>query len=171
MLKGKEFLQVIFFNFSFLFLLTSFFCHATQHVGSLRVCVLSCFSRVWLFVTPQTITCQAPLSMGFSRQEYSNGLPCPPLGDLPDPGIEPASLTSLALAGRVFTTVPPGAWQATERCRLHWKCRALTTGPPGKSLYLVFSQVLIMQILTENILICILRSSISQFTFKIHWSQ
>jgi len=44
---------------------------------------------------------QALLSMGFSRQEYWSGLPCPPPGDLPYPGIEPASFTSLALAGRV----------------------------------------------------------------------
>ena len=44
------------------------------------------------------------LCPGFSRQEYWSGLPGPPSGDLPDPGIEPASLTSLALAGRFFTT-------------------------------------------------------------------
>ena len=42
--------------------------------------------------------------MGFSRQEYWSGLPCPPPGDLPDPGIEPASLTSSALAGGFSTT-------------------------------------------------------------------
>ena len=42
--------------------------------------------------------------MGFSRQEYWSGLPCPAPGDLPDPGIEPTSLTSPALAGRFFTT-------------------------------------------------------------------
>ena len=47
---------------------------------------------------------QAPLSMGFSRQEYWSGLPCPPLGDLPDPGVEPAFLMSLALAVGFFTT-------------------------------------------------------------------
>ena len=45
-----------------------------------------------------------PLSMGFSRQEYWSGLPCPPLGDLPDPGTKPTSLTSPALAGGFFTT-------------------------------------------------------------------
>ena len=45
------------------------------------------------FVTPWTVACQAPLSMGFSRQEYWNGLPCPPAGDLPDPGVEPVSPT------------------------------------------------------------------------------
>ena len=47
---------------------------------------------------------QAPLSVGFSRQEYWSGLPCPPPADPPDPGIEPESLMSLALANRFFTT-------------------------------------------------------------------
>ena len=46
-------------------------------------------SNVWLFVTPWTVACQAPLSMGFSRQEYWNGLPFPTPGYLPNPGIEP----------------------------------------------------------------------------------
>ena len=55
------------------------------------VCAKS-LSHVWLFVTLWTIACQVPLSMGFSRQEYWSGLPCPPPGDLPHPGIEPASL-------------------------------------------------------------------------------
>ena len=67
--------------------------------------MLSHFSRVALFETPSTIALQAPLSMGFSRQEHWSGLPCPPPGDLSDPGIEPASLMSPALAGRFFTTV------------------------------------------------------------------
>ena len=49
----------------------------------------------------------------FSRQEYWNGLPCSPPGDLPDPGIEPASLMSLALAGEFFTT-----WEA-QRCWIY----------------------------------------------------
>ena len=59
-------------------------------------CVLSHFSRVWLFGTPWTVAHQAPLSMGFSRQEHWSGLPCPSPGDLPNIGIEPASP---ALAG------------------------------------------------------------------------
>ena len=63
-------------------------------------------SRVRLFVTPWTIAHQAPLSMGFSRQEYWSGLPFPPPGDLPDSGIEPACLLSPALAGGFFTMVP-----------------------------------------------------------------
>ena len=66
--------------------------------------LLSRFSRVRLFATPWTVTCQAPLSMGFSRLEYWNGLLCPPPGDLPDPGIEPMSIMSPALAGGFFTT-------------------------------------------------------------------
>ena len=63
-----------------------------------------------LFVTPWTIGHQAPLSMGFSRQEYWSGLPCPSPGDLPDPGIEPTSLVSPALAGGFFIT--SATWEA-----------------------------------------------------------
>ena len=58
--------------------------------------------------TPWTITHQAPLSMGFSRQEYWSGLPYPTPGDLPDLGIEDAPPVSPALAGGFFTTGPPG---------------------------------------------------------------
>ena len=52
--------------------------------------------------------CQAPLSLGFSRQECWSGLPFPSQGDLPDPGIEPKSIVAPALAGRFFPTRPPG---------------------------------------------------------------
>ena len=71
------------------------------------MCVLGCFSRFRLFATPWTVVHQAALSLGFSRQEYWSGLPCPPPGGLPDPGIKPASLTSPALAGGFFTTSTP----------------------------------------------------------------
>ena len=57
----------------------------------LHACMLSCFSRVQVFVTPWTTVCQPPLSMGFSRQEYWSGLPGRPPGDLPDPGMERVS--------------------------------------------------------------------------------
>ena len=57
--------------------------------------------------TPQTAARQAPLSMGFSRQEYQSRLPCPPPGDLSQPRIKSASLASPALAGGFFTTEPP----------------------------------------------------------------
>ena len=64
------------------------------------VCVLSHFSHV--FATLWTVAHQAPLSMRFSRQGYWSGLPCPPPGDLPDPGIKPVSLMSLALTGSLL---------------------------------------------------------------------
>ena len=67
-------------------------------------CMLSCFTCVWLFVTLRTVAHQAPLSMGFSRQGYWSGLPCPPLRDLPDPGIKPTSLMSPALTDGLFIT-------------------------------------------------------------------
>ena len=57
------------------------------------------------FVTPRTVACQAPLCMGFSKQEYWSGLPFLLTRDFPTPGIEPVSPT---LAGRFFTTEPPG---------------------------------------------------------------
>ena len=63
---------------------------------SLQLCPTLCKGSL-------TVAHQAPLSMGFSREEYWNGLPCPSLGDLPNPGIEPTSLMSPALAGGFFT--------------------------------------------------------------------
>ena len=81
-----------------------------SHKRMLHVCMLSCFSCVQLFVTLWTIVCQAPLSMGFSRQEYWSGLPRPPPGDIPNPGIEPMSLMSPVLAGEFFTT--RSTWEA-----------------------------------------------------------
>ena len=62
-------------------------------------------SRVQLLVTPWTVARQAPLSTGFSRQEYWSGLPCPPPGDLPNPGIE---LRSTALRADSLLSEPPG---------------------------------------------------------------
>ena len=69
------------------------------------LCVLRCFSRTQLFPTLWTISHQAPLSMGFSRQEYWRGLPCPPPGDLPNLGTEPRSLT---LQVDSLPSEPPG---------------------------------------------------------------
>ena len=65
-------------------------------------CVLSHFSHVWLFATLWTVAHQTPLSMGFSRQEYWSGLPCLRPEDLSDPGVEPTSLMSPALASGLF---------------------------------------------------------------------
>ena len=62
-------------------------------------------SRVQLFATPWTVTCQGPLSIEFSGQEYWSGLPFPSAGDLPDPGIEPESP---ALQADALPSEPPG---------------------------------------------------------------
>ena len=86
------------------------------------VCVLSRFSCVWLFATPWTVALLLPLSMGFSRQEYWSGLPCPPPGDLLNPGTEPMSLMSPALADRFFTI--SATWEAPgyeyHLLKKHW---------------------------------------------------
>ena len=73
-------------------------------------------SRVWLFVTPQTVAHQPPPPMEFSRQEYWSGLPFPSPGDLPDPGIEPRYP---ALQARHFTI-----WATMEVLR-KWKAISL----------------------------------------------
>ena len=72
--------------------------------------VLSRFKHVLLCATLWTAACQAPLSMGISKQEYWSGLPSPPPGDLPNPREEPMSFTSPALAGRFFIT--SAIWEA-----------------------------------------------------------
>ena len=77
-----------------------------------RLCVCKAFSVVSDSVTLWAIAHQAPLSMRFSMQGYWNGLPFPSPGDLPDPGIEPMSLMSSALAGGFFTT--SATWEAIK---------------------------------------------------------
>ena len=86
------------------------------------------FSRTQLFTTLWTVTCQAPLFIGFSRQKYWNGLPCHPPGDLPIPGIEPASLVSPALAGRFFTSEPPGKPLSWENWSQFSMCSTIVGG-------------------------------------------
>ena len=77
-------------------------------------CVLSHFSHVPLSVTPWTVGHQASLSMGFSRQEYSSGLPFPPPGDLPDPGIEPMSPPFPALQADSLPLINRGSPQLSS---------------------------------------------------------
>ena len=76
--------------------------------SSLKTPTLSCFSRLQLFVIVWTVARQAPLSMGFSRQAYRSGLPFPLPGHLPDPGIEPASLSLLHQQACSLLIEPPG---------------------------------------------------------------
>ena len=77
-------------------------------------------SRVWLFATPQTVACQAFLFMGFSQQKYWNGLPLPPLVDLPDPGIQSTGDGVTCIAGRFFPTEPS---------RKPWVCDYKSSNP------------------------------------------
>ena len=86
--------------------------YKTKNIGRRNICVhvLSHFSPVQIFATQWTIANQAPLSLGFSRQEYWSKLSCPPPEDLSDPEIEPAFLMSPALSGRFFTT--RATWEA-----------------------------------------------------------
>ena len=86
--------------------------HSTQQLCvCVCICVLSQFSCARLFVTLWTIARQAPLSMEFSRQEYWNGLPCPPLWNLPNPGVKCL-------------------------CLLHWQATSLPLVPPEKPIYI-----------------------------------
>ena len=80
--------------------------------AAMCACVLSYFSWVRLLTTLFTLACQATLSRIFSRQEYWSGVPCPPLGDFPNPGIEPMSFMSPALAGGSFTA--SATWEAPK---------------------------------------------------------
>ena len=88
-----------------------------------RVHVLSRSSPVWLFATPWIIACQACLSVGFSRQEYWSGLPCPSRRDLPNAGIKLASLMYPALAGGFLTTST--TWEANVVCLFTFNSNSL----------------------------------------------
>ena len=103
-------------------------------------------SHIQHFVTPWTVSQQAPMSMEFSRQEYSSGLPFPTPGDLPNPGVEPASSVSPALAGRFFTTEIPGKphhlLQDCPKIKTHrLECLKTCKEPSTKWLSLAFTNL------------------------------
>ena len=83
----------------------------------LHVCILSHFSHVRFFATPWTVACQAPLSTGFSRQEYWSGKPLPPPGDLPDLGIE--SRSPALQADNLPSESPGKPWSVLFHWDLH----------------------------------------------------
>ena len=97
-----SFLPLPFLPLSLIF---QFWTQITWLIVFLLLHVLSHLSHVRLFATPWTVAHQAPPSMGFSRQEYWSGLPLSRPGHLPNPGIQPMSLKSPALAGGFFTTI------------------------------------------------------------------
>ena len=85
--------------------------HLKIFINGLHTYMLSHFSHIWLFATLWAVSCQAPLSMGFPRQESWRGCPYPPPGDLPNPGIEPESPVSL-----------------------HWQASSIPLAQPGKTI-------------------------------------
>ena len=93
----------------------------------MSACMLSRFSRVRLCVMLWTVAHQALLSMGFSRQEYRNGLPCPPPGDLPNPGIKPVSHIYLQWQAGSSPLVPAGPQCRTvhDGCSSHSECNSV----------------------------------------------
>ena len=101
---------------------TTVLCARLCCAKSLQSCPTLCYPR---------LAHQAPLSMIFSRQIYWSGLPCPPPGYLPNPGIKPACLMSPALAGRFFTT--SSAWEALH---IGLRCRKNGRRPCGREIHL-----------------------------------
>ena len=95
---------------------SEFFIFAHIFPSPAIACLPSYVSCIRLCVTLWTVAHQIPLSMGFSKQKYWSELPCPPPGDLLDPGIKPASLRSSALAGRFLTT--RATWESPAS---HWE--------------------------------------------------
>ena len=100
------------------------FCYRAYHALPCITCawMFSCFSRVQLFAIPWTVALQAPLTMGFSRQEHWSGLPCPPPEDLPDPGTKPTSLTTPASIGRQIFFTTSAAREASPCIIVGYKC-------------------------------------------------
>ena len=90
-LMGTVVISISFDGLFFPFHLMRFFLWVTPCLREKLLCVLNCFSCVRVFATPWTLARQASLSMEFFRQEYWSGLPCPPLGDLPNPEIKARS--------------------------------------------------------------------------------
>ena len=87
--------------------------------------VVQSLSPVRLFVTSRTAAHQAPLSMGLPWHQYWSGLPFPPPGGLPNPGIEPASTEAPALPGRCFTPEPPGKLSSRARSSIRQETNLL----------------------------------------------
>ena len=89
--------------------------------------LLSSAQSCLTLATPGTVAHQAPLSVGFSRQESLSGFPFPPPGDLPDPGIKPRSPVSVALGGRFFTTNATWKVHKSDKCAVFLRSQLLFT--------------------------------------------
>ena len=95
------------------------------------MCVLSCFSCVQLFATLWTVAHQTPLSLGFSRQEYWSGLPCPPPGDIPDQGIKLMS-AYISSVGLAFSSPSALPYPRIKPGSHAMQAASLPSKPPGK---------------------------------------
>ena len=121
----------------------------------LCICLFLSLSHAYSFATLWTVAHQGPLSMGFSRQEYWSDLLFPSLGDLPDPGIEPTSLASPALASGFFASGT--TWEAP-----------LTTGIPEKSLNLYVNYLVPTTPFTYILMIlCFLKKNFKALHFSV----
>ena len=96
------------------------------HVTLYSACMLSRFSHIWLFVILLTVACQAPLSMGFIRQEYWGELPCPPPSDLPNPGIKSKSHISCTGKQLLLPLMPPMNSKVPNSTRAGRGCTYMT---------------------------------------------
>ena len=110
-------------------------------------CAESC-PNLWPHsVAPCTVACQAPLSMGFPRQKYWSGLPCPLLGHFPDPGTEPLSLQLL-----------------------HWQAYSLPTEPPGKPKFFSLNSIHCSLLFINDLTSCFkLQNGKSLLSCKLDW--
>ena len=108
----------------------------------MSICMLNNLSCVWLLATLWTVAHQAPLCVGFSRQEYWSGLPCTPPGDLSNLGIKPTAVMSSALAGGFLPGAPPVQFSRSVVSDSLWphesqhtrpSCLSPTPGVPSNS--------------------------------------
>ena len=123
-----------------------------------HVWLLSLLSCIRLFATPWTVACQASLSMGVPRQEYQSGLPCPPPGDLPDPGIKPTvSPESSAFQADSLPSEPSGKPQNILRPSV---------------LYIMRLLIFVFRTFTDYVIIDIFGSiHSSTLAWKIPWTE
>ena len=103
--------------------------HSFRFLSHIGHCELSHFSGIQLFAMLRTVSCQAPLSMGFPRQEYWSVLPCPPPGNLPNPGIKPASYLPLAPPGNPTQVISESESEVAQSCPT--LCDPIDSSPPG----------------------------------------
>ena len=138
--------------------------------------VLSYFSSVQLFVTPWTVTCQAPQPMGFSRQESWSGLPCPPPEDLPDSEINSVQFSSVAQVVRLFVTPWTAAHQASLSITNPWSLlKLISIESVMPSNHLIFCHPLLLltsifpsiRLFSNESVLCIRWSKYWSFSFSI----